>query len=223
MGAAAQPIGATLFAMAEHHVELLAAWQGHVARESDFLEGVIARYREPHRRYHTVAHLTWVVRHTIDLARSEDVDDLGAVVAAAFYHDSVYAPLSPDNERVSARLARRDLNELGWAVDRADSVAMMIEGTADHADPPDTDTAVLFDADLAVLGSSPAAYDDYVTGVRREYEQVDDARWRQGRRNVLEAFLDRATIYATATAVDRWEHRARANLTAELALLTGSG
>ena len=39
----------------------------------------------------------------------------------------------------------------------------------------------MVDADLAVLGSEPAAYQAYVTGVRAEYGQLDDEQWRTGR------------------------------------------
>jgi predicted metal-dependent HD superfamily phosphohydrolase len=96
----------------------------------------------------------------------------------------------------------------------------MIRGTADHRDPPDLDTAVLFDADLAVLGADPAGYGDYVRGVRAEYGHVDDAGWRAGRASVLQSFLDRPSIYATDPGRRRWESTARANITAELAALT---
>lgn len=200
----------------------MAAWQGHVGSDTDLLDRVIARHREKHRRYHGGSHLTWVVRHVLDLGSFEQVDDLAAVVAAAFYHDAIYEPASPANERASARLARRDLSELGWDEDRTRRVSAMIEATATHADPPDLDTAVLFDADLAVLGAGPTAYRDYVTGVRHEYRHVDDDAWRTGRATVLQEFLDRPTIYATGTAVERWEHRARANLAAELVTLNSS-
>ena len=36
-------------------------------------------------------------------------------------------------------------------------------------------------------------------------------------------FVERASIYTTASAVERWEHRARANVAAELAELSGAG
>jgi predicted metal-dependent HD superfamily phosphohydrolase len=78
---------------------------------------------------------------------------------------------------------------------------------------------VLIDADLAVLGSEPAAYQAYVTGVRAEYASVDDAAWRRGRSEVVRDLLDREPLYATEPARRRWEARARANLTAELATL----
>jgi predicted metal-dependent HD superfamily phosphohydrolase len=55
--------------------------------------------------------------------------------------------------------------------------------------------------------------------VRAEYRHVTDDEWRIGRAAVLEGFLERPAIYSTPTARDRWETRARANLTAELASL----
>ena len=78
---------------------------------------------------------------------------------------------------------------------------------------------MLFDADLAILGSSPAEYQAYVTGVRAEYAHVDDAGWRSGRATVLRTFLDRQQIYVTPTMRAARERRARANLAAELAAL----
>jgi predicted metal-dependent HD superfamily phosphohydrolase len=81
------------------------------------------------------------------------------------------------------------------------------------------DTAVLLDADLAILGAEAAGYSTYVTGVRAEYRHVTDDEWRTGRAGVLAGFLERPTIYSTPTAHDLWETRARANLTAELASL----
>ena len=68
-------------------------------------------------------HVEAVVHAVIELGAAEPVDDLGAVVAGAFYHDAVYEPASPANERASARLARRDLTALGWDELRAAHVA----------------------------------------------------------------------------------------------------
>ncbi len=180
------------------------------------LTALIRRHRERHRRYHTLDHVLAVVRHVGELAGDERIDDLGAVVAAAWFHDAVYEPRSLANERASARLARRDLAKLGWSGERADVVATMIEGTAHHTDPADIDTAVLFDADLAILGTAPDAYSAYVANVRAEYAHVDDESWQAGRADVLTSFLGRDRIFATATGGDRWEAAARTNLAAEL-------
>jgi len=208
--------------VATHDAELRAFWQLGVSATTEPLERVLGRYRQAHRRYHTVAHLGWVLRHVEQLSEEVAVDDLGSVVAAAFFHDAVYDPTSTSNEDDSAALAVRELVALGWEASRADTVAAMIRGTAAHRDPPDRDTAVLFDADLAVLGADPAGYGDYVRGVRAEHGHVDDAGWRAGRAAVLRSFLDRPAIYATEPGRARWESTARANITAELAGLAPS-
>jgi predicted metal-dependent HD superfamily phosphohydrolase len=202
-----------------HDVELLTAWQRHVSSDTGPLDGLLARHREKHRRYHGVDHVVWVLRHVDELVAEESVDDPAAIAAAAFYHDAVYEPAYPANERASARLARRDLDELGWHGDRIDRVSDMIEATSTHDAPHDVDTAVLIDADLAVLAADPAAYQDYVEGVRSEYRNLDDAEWADGRSDVLQRFLDRAAIFTTGTGQAKWEARARANIAAELASL----
>lgn len=210
--------------MSERDLELEVAWQRHVSSDRALLDRLLARHREKHRRYHTAAHVAWVIRHVDELAAIEPVEHLDEVVAAGFYHDAIYEPASPANERASARLARRDLAALGWADDAVERVGAMIEAT-EHGNPgngvPSGDTAILLDADLAILGADPAGYSAYVAGVRAEYRHVTDDDWRAGRAEVLRSFLDRPTIYLTASGRDRWEARARANLAAELADLAG--
>ena len=212
-------------------------------RGADLCGRLLARYREKHRRYHDVEHLAAVIGSVDELAAElagdlgdHPVDDLpagsdassgahtpiadrAAIVAAAMYHDAVYEPASNANERASARLARRDLTELGWDPARIERVTAMIEATATHADPPDGDHAVLFDADLAILGSTAARYDRYADGVRSEYRHVDDVDWRSGRGDVLRTLLARESIFTTSPGRRRWEAAARSNLERELALL----
>lgn len=194
------------------------------------IDAVLARYREPHRRYHTVVHLARVVRDVDELLHTETmVGDRDAVRAAAVFHDVVYDPRASDNEARSADLAIDRLTGLGWSAERTAHVRDLVMATAGHetsagsgpiSDP--TAVAVLLDADLAVLGASPAVYQAYVRGVRDEYRHVDDDGWRQGRAAVLRTFLDRPRIYGTPTMYDRAERRARANLAAELASLTNA-
>jgi len=200
---------------------LTATWREHVSIDTALLERLTARHREKHRRYHGVSHLEAVVETVMELGSVEPVEDLGAVVAAAFYHDAIYEPASPANERASARLARRDLATLGWSDTRTAHVGEMIEATNGHLTPPDAGHALMFDADLAILGTEPEDYRAYVDDVRAEYRHVGDDAWRTGRRAVVHAFLDRDAIYSTRTARDRWEVRARSNLAEEVRSLGG--
>jgi predicted metal-dependent HD superfamily phosphohydrolase len=123
---------------------LRVAWErsvgsGRPARR--LFDAVVARHREPHRRYHGVRHVAWVARHAEALAEHEPVHDLGAVVTAACFHDAVYQPTASDNEEASARLARRELTDLAdpaWPADRIERVAAMIVATATHLAPSST-------------------------------------------------------------------------------------
>ncbi len=198
-------------------------WRRAVGRGHDLaLEGLLARHREPHRRYHTATHVMWVCRHVDQLLAEHEVDDPDAVRLAALFHDAIYDPRASTNEAASATLASARLAEVGWAGDRRANVARLIELTAGHeVDAADAAGAVLLDADLAILGADPGEYQHYVNGVRAEYAHVDDEGWRTGRAQVLQRFLAREAIYLTVPMHAAREQRARANLTAELTGLRG--
>jgi predicted metal-dependent HD superfamily phosphohydrolase len=209
--------------VADDDLELRIAWEQHLGRSSastTWFESVVSRYRQPARRYHGTRHVRWVVRHVTDLAAA--ADDLGAVIAAAFFHDVVYDPTRGDNEMASAELADRALTELGWESERRRHVSELVLATIDHdvdSDGCGSDTQVLLAADLAVLAAEPAKYSDYVRGVRGEYAHIDDEAWRTGRSAVLRALLGRRHLFAQALDLNEWEQRARANISAELAML----
>jgi len=202
--------------------ELRVAWSEAVGTSPEAWEAfddVVGRHRAPHRQYHGVRHVTWTVRHVRELAAIVPVSDEASVIAAAFFHDAVYDVDADDNEARSAALAERVLGGLGWSADRCSHVSQLVRATAGHEPTEDADEAVLLDADLAVLGSDPAAYQAYVTGVRAEHGALDDEQWRTGRGAVLRRLLDRQPMYGTEAGRFRWERRARANMAAELASL----
>ena len=213
--------------MTQPEVEIRRAWR-HVAGAGHdrLIEALLLRYAEPHRYYHTSTHVMMVVRWVHDVAAMSAQQPTPELVAAALYHDAVYQPRVDDNEANSAALATADLTEVGWSQPRCHAVEAMIMATAGHvlsgrssvSDEGDQ-TAILVDADLAILGAEPLAYQAYANGVRAEYYFVDDDRWRSGRSRVLRQFLDRPRIYLSDYLHHELEHRARANLEAELVTL----
>lgn len=178
---------------------------------------LLARYAEPHRRYHTVAHLTAVLSTVDRLAPC--ADHLDAVRLAAWYHDAVYDPRRPDNEERSAELAEAELAPL--AAGTIARVAALVRLTAGHhAAASDGDAGVLCDADLAMLAAPAAAYERYVAAVRREYAHLDDEAWQGGRTAVLLALLALRPLFQTSPGRE-WEPAARHNISRELAALGG--
>ena len=178
---------------------------------------VVAAWSEPHRRYHDLHHLAAVLGLVGEL--SPAADDPAAVALAAWYHDVVYDPRRGDNEQVSAERARAGLRGLVPGP-RLDEVVRLVLLTAGH-DPArdDANGAVLCDADLAVLAGPPESYAAYASAVRAEYGHLSDETFTAGRIAVLESLLALPALYRLPTVAADWEPRARANLTAELALL----
>jgi predicted metal-dependent HD superfamily phosphohydrolase len=199
--------------------DLLVRWRGLVDNEAAGRE-LLARWSEPHRRYHDIDHLRAVLRAIDELARH--ASDADAVRLAAWFHDAVYRGRPGRDERESAELAASILPSLGVEAARVTEVIRLVELTATHQPAPaDANGAVLCDADLAVLGGDPDAYAAYAAAVRAEYEHVPDGEFRTGRIAVLERFASRDPLFHTSTARNRWEPIARRNIDTELSLLRG--
>ncbi|WDZ85585.1 HD domain-containing protein [Micromonospora cathayae] len=183
-------------------------------------EDLLARWREPHRRYHTVAHLTTVLDVVDRYPGHAGRPDL--VRLAAWWHDAVYDPRAAGdtNERDSATLAGTVLTAVGLPAVAVAEVSRLVLLTAGHAVAADDhDGALLCDADLAVLAADPPRYDDYAARIRQEYAHVPEAEFRAGRAGVLAKLLDLPALFHVPELAGRWEAPARANLARELAAL----
>lgn len=200
--------------------DLVEAWHALLAPHSAAGDAdatgrsVLVRWNEPHRRYHDLTHLRGVLASVAELASY--ADDVDAVLLAAWYHDAVYAG-TPDDEEQSARLAESDLAALSVEPGLVAEVARLVRMTIDH-DPAsgDRNGEVLSDADLATLALPPEAYQHNSAAIRDEYGHVPDDAFRSGRTRMIESLLAAPNLYRTPLGRQRWEARARANLTAEL-------
>ncbi|GGW44970.1 HD domain-containing protein [Streptomyces griseoloalbus] len=184
-----------------------------------YADNLLARWREPHRHYHTPAHLTAVLDHIDELA--EHAVDPDVVRLAAWFHDAVYLPDRSENEERSARLAERALPEAGVPAEKTAEVARLVRLTVTH-DPADDDRdgQVLCDADLAVLASSPSSYAAYTAAVREEYHFVPNDAFRAGRADVLRHLLALPRLFRTPYGQQHWEATARYNVRGELEMLS---
>jgi predicted metal-dependent HD superfamily phosphohydrolase len=199
--------------------ELLDPFHAPPALVDASFDDISSRYGEPRRHYHTLDHIQRVLA-SIDELRPSAHDPM-ALELAAWLHDVVYDPRAGDNEVRSAALARDLLSGLGSPASTADRVADLILTTVDHRPASgDGDAAILLDADLAVLGAEPEAYDDYCLAIREEFSWLPDAEYRAGRSALLRRFLERGDIFHTPPMRDALEARARANLEGELVELT---
>lgn len=195
-------------------VRLQSIWDETLRHQSEIGARVIARYAEPHRRYHTVEHLAAVQDRITELATADH--DLFLVRLAGFYHDAIYDIPGREltNEEASARLSVRDLSRAGLEQEDLNEVARLVRLTATHVPGSrDPNGELLCDADLAVLGSAPEQYARYVAQVSEEYAHLARLDFVRGRFQILRELASR-DLFSTPRGRS-WNGRARFNLVAE--------
>jgi predicted metal-dependent HD superfamily phosphohydrolase len=199
----------------------LAAWAaaGLAPADDGTYDGLLRCYAEPHRAYHNLTHLqeclAWFDRAEA-LAHHP-----GEVQIALWFHDAIYDPRSDRNEEASADRAAAAVRAAGGEAACVDRIRELVLATRHLTPPPPDDPSLVADIDLAILGAEPERFWSYEAGIRQEYDWVPEAAFRDGRRKILERFLGRPRLYATDWFRDRLEDRARDNLRAAIARLTG--
>lgn len=181
---------------------------------SALYQELVDRHREPHRHYHTLAHidacLAWLDWFAGAAEHPHEVE------LALWFHDAIYTPGAPDNEHRSAALARDRLAALGVPPAAIDRITRAIEATEHHTAAPG-DASLVVDLDLTILGAPPATYDRFEHHIRQEYAHVPQPLYTAARRQVLTAFLSRPHIYRLPAIRHELETKARANLQRRIA------
>lgn len=196
-------------------VEWLGGDSGEAVRA--FHDVLVRRYGEPHRHYHTMAHVLTCL-DVLDQC-APNIAERDAVELALWFHDAVYDPTAKDNEERSSVLLVETSRRVGISHSVAQRAADLVLLTK-HAAPPDAGDGTagyMIDIDLSILGEDEAAFDKYENEVRQEYASVTDLVFWPARTRILQSFLDRPFIYTTATFRSRYEPRARANLRRSIA------
>lgn len=176
-----------------------------------------SQYTHPPRAYHSLQHVSACLS-MLDGCRglALHADELEF---AAWLHDCVYIPQRQDNEERSAAVARLFLRELGATGEMADRVTRLIMTTRHSGQPEPGDAALIADIDMSILGAADADYDRYAADIRTEYSFASGPDYQRGRTAFLEGLLKRAAIYYTPWFADRFEQRARSNVSREIAAL----
>jgi len=203
----------------------LAQWQqmwvrlGIATADAVVFDQLIARYSEPHRKYHTTRHLEECFAKFEEL-RSE-AKHVEEVEFALWFHDAIYDTKRHDNEAKSAEWARATAAVANLPDDVGERITNLILATRHDAVPQDSDQKILIDVDLSILGEKPQRFDEYEGQIREEYAWVPAVVFQKKRADILRGFLARASIFNTRKFVETYEARARANLERSIQRLRG--
>ena len=188
------------------------AWSGLnlSGDEARTYEQLVAAYSEPHRKYHTLQHLSECV------TALESVRDLAPHAAelefALWFHDSIYNTKRSDNESRSATWAAKVLSEGGASSASTKLVEELILVTSHAALPQTLDEQLMVDIDLSILGANDVRFSEYERQVREEYSFVPGLLYRIKRKAILRQFLERERVYSTQHFRALLETQARRNL-----------
>jgi len=186
-----------------------AAATQHFAAIQRLYDDLAQRYSEPHRYYHTLPHIEFMLDHLSEIER--EVENLTTVEFAIWYHDAVYDPQRNDNEERSALLFQEAARHLKLPDDLTQQTARAILATKHHQ-AVTREEAVLIDLDLLILGQPRALFDNYERAIYREYDFVDPQIRAAKRTSILTAFLRRPSIFHTEQFFKTYEQQARENL-----------
>jgi predicted metal-dependent HD superfamily phosphohydrolase len=185
-------------------------WRPLAARlglSDGIFDRLVAAYGEPHRRYHTLAHVVEML-DCLEESRSLAVNP-DAVALAVWFHDAVYDSTVAHgaNEAASA-----DLLSALCAGDAAAQAHAMILHSAHHGPSGDPDTQLFCDLDLYRLAGPLETFLKHGDDVRAEYDWVSDEAWASGRASFMGGMLKRPVIFQTDYWRDRLEADARRNI-----------
>ncbi|KAJ6498575.1 hypothetical protein C8R47DRAFT_310108 [Mycena vitilis] len=183
------------------------------------------RYSEPQRYYHTLQHISYMLKALDSTDRGTEMIEL-----AIWFHDCIYDPVKggPSNERESI-LVWEQFVESTLSSDMAilkEPVSALIEATISHRLPEvlpkrlsPLEVAIFLDLDMSILADSPPIYEEYSKQIQEEYSHYPIGIYRIGRAKVLEGFLLHERIFLGPESEDM-EQRARRNIQGEINRLT---
>ena len=174
-------------------------------------------YSEPQRHYHTLQHIGHCLLEFDEAAHL--TGNPKAVEVALWFHDAIYEPRAHNNEERSAELAGRFLAETEAGPEFCNVVTQHILATRHHTGEPGSDSLIVVDIDLAILGQARAVFDDYERRIRLEYSWVAEHLFAEKRAEILRRFLTREKIYSSELFSTKYEAAARENLARSISRL----
>ena len=188
-------------------------------------ETIVEKYSEPHRYYHTLAHLESLYFHAqkygyAELSIIESFDTV-TLEFALFFHDIVYdtsPPLSAKNEKLSFDLFKEYFGP-HLPPDLVSTVGVFIMATKSHHSAESREDLNFFlDLDLSILGAEREAYKQYAMQIRKEYESIPADIYCRERAKILRK-ISESDIYRFPQIKDQIEGLAHANIEWECNIL----
>lgn len=198
--------------MEEKHLaeRFCAQWRACAGTNADQVwRRLHAHYQEPHRHYHTLAHIAHCLGQ-LDLAR-DHVAELSATEMAIWFHDIIYHYGARDNEILSVAYFR-GLADATMSPRFIDRVSEFIIATQHAGAASDSAVAFVVDIDLSGFGLPWENYLADSAALRCEADGVGDEQYYQGKLRFLSELQRWPSLYQSPFFQQRLEAIAQSNI-----------
>lgn len=179
---------------------------------------LVKSYSEPHRKYHTLAHLEQcfdAADRIVPYKAGSDKNHEHTVFSLSiWYHDYVYFTQNHGNEELSvaAFQDRAFILDLDRSVVEEVSRAILLTKHNDSVEVGTEVEAFVLDTDLSILGADQKTFENYEQQIREEYATIPTGIFWTKRLEILERFVTKQSIYLTKVFRETFETQARVNL-----------
>ena len=178
-----------------------------------------ARLGERGRVFHNLGHIDDCLRRMDEVV--PQLADRDAVEVGVWFHDAVYEPGNPENERMSAQLF---LDQSAGAEPHfRRRVCALILTTKRNREPRSNDCKFIDDIDLAGFGAPWEEFMRNGDSLRQEFANQSDSDYYRGLSSFLTALRRRPRFFRTDYFAKRYEAQAQANLDRLIGLLAEDG
>jgi len=153
---------------------------------------IIDRWSEPHRFYHNLDHLNFLIKQFEILRDIEDIttEEMHRLIVAAFFHDVIYDPKLKNNEELSIHYFVNKCEECGTLKDEfIEQVGEIISDTQYRKIPTKRLSMRFWETDNSVLQLPVNKLIEVEHKIFQEYQWVDYRLYRKGRIEFLESSL----------------------------------
>lgn len=155
----------------------------HRLNHLQFNSDIINLYDQPHRFYHTLEHIEFVLKHLNDA----DLLKHDELFLAAVFHDIIYDPRSLTNEEDSADYFLNAAKSSGLTSVQKEHIKQLILDTRHHK-PTVEYSEELIKADLAIFNASFDKLITYEKQIFKEFQFVDYKDYKVKRVEILKQF-----------------------------------
>lgn len=184
--------------------------EGAADDSAEIHQRLLDGYNEPQRHYHTLAHIEQCLGMFDQCKALASTPD--ALELAVWFHDVIFEPGKPDNEKRSAELYLQLSQDVHDEHTRGLVDRLIMATLHDGSSLEDSDAVYMVDIDLSSFGLSWEAFLRDSKNLRLENAELDDAEYYRRKAAFQNCLLAKERFYLSDFFAERLETRARANL-----------